>query len=50
MSRIPSGRLCRPLTKSVEWLPTVSLMLISLTFVLAEKVRHPFCTLNAEKT
>jgi hypothetical protein len=36
MSRFPSGRVL--LSKSVEFLPTVSLMLISLTFILAENV------------
>jgi hypothetical protein len=36
MSRFPSGRVL--LLKSVEFLPTVSLMLILLTFILAEKV------------
>jgi hypothetical protein len=50
MSRFPSGTFCRPLVKSVESLPVASLMLISLRFILAEKVSLPFCMLNAEKT
>ena len=37
----PRGAFCRPL-------PTHSLMLISLTFILAEKASVPFCMLNAE--
>jgi hypothetical protein len=47
MSRFPSGHVLPPLVKSVESLPAVSLMLISLTFILAEKVGLPFCMLNA---
>jgi hypothetical protein len=36
--------------KSFESLPAVSLILISLKFILAEKVSHAYCMLNAEKT
>jgi hypothetical protein len=43
MSRFPSGHVLPPP------LPTVSLMLNSLRFILAEKVSVAFCMLNAEK-